>query len=69
MTIIGVLGWFGNGIVVYIFLSTPALRSPSNFLVVNLAFSDFVMMVSNSTPMILNAYYETWVLGMFVKRK
>ncbi|XP_057668031.1 rhodopsin [Diorhabda carinulata] len=65
---IGVLGFIaivGNGMVVYIFLGTKQLRTPSNLLVVNLAFSDFLMMVTMSPPMVINCYYETWVLGPF----
>nr|APY20558.1 long wavelength sensitive opsin 2 [Aphanisticus sp. CRS-2017] len=64
--VIGILGCIsitGNGMVVYIFCSTKSLRTPSNLLVVNLAFSDFLMMCSMSPPMVINCYYETWVLG------
>ncbi|CAH1999012.1 unnamed protein product [Acanthoscelides obtectus] len=63
---IGVLGFIsvvGNGMVVYIFLSTKPLRTPSNLLVVNLAFSDFLMMFTMSPSMVINCYHETWVLG------
>ncbi|KAJ4429000.1 hypothetical protein ANN_25996 [Periplaneta americana] len=63
---IGVLGfvsWMGNGVVIYVFSTTKSLRTPSNLLVVNLAFSDFLMMVIMSPPMVVNCYYETWVLG------
>lgn len=66
--IIGILGFIaivGNGMVVYIFLSTKQLRTPSNLLVVNLAFSDFLMMATMAPPMVINCYYETWVLGPF----
>lgn len=66
--VIGVLGFIsvaGNGMVIYIFSSTKALRTPSNLLVVNLAFSDFFMMLTNSLPMVINCYYETWVLGKY----
>nr|APY20599.1 long wavelength sensitive opsin [Dastarcus helophoroides] len=65
---IGVLGFIsvvGNGMVVYIFSSTKPLRTPSNLLVVNLAFSDFLMMLTMSPPMVINCYNETWVLGPF----
>lgn len=64
--VIGVLGFIsisGNGMVVYIFLSTKGLRTPSNLFVVNLAISDFCMMLCMSPPMVINCYYETWVLG------
>ncbi|KAK0163558.1 hypothetical protein PV327_007228 [Microctonus hyperodae] len=63
MVVIGIIGWCGNGCVVYVFLLTPSLRTPSNLLVVNLAFSDFLMMIIQSPPMVVNCWYETWVLG------
>ncbi|XP_050501427.1 rhodopsin [Diabrotica virgifera virgifera] len=65
---IGVLGFIsitGNGMVIYIFMGTKALRTPSNLLVVNLAFSDFLMMTTMAPPMVINCYNETWVLGPF----
>ncbi|XP_014608619.1 PREDICTED: rhodopsin-like [Polistes canadensis] len=63
MIVLGLLGWSGNGVVVYVFLMTRSLRTPSNLLVVNLAFSDFIMMIIMSPPMVINCYFETWVLG------
>ncbi|XP_015110387.1 rhodopsin [Diachasma alloeum] len=64
--VIGCLGFvsiIGNGMVIYIFSSTKSLRTPSNLLVVNLAFSDFAMMTCMAPPMVINCYYETWVFG------
>nr|BAQ54861.1 opsin, long-wavelength sensitive type [Anax parthenope] len=64
--VIGVLGfvsWTGNGVVLYIFSTTKSLRTPSNLLVVNLAFSDFFMMVIMCPFMLVNCYNETWVFG------
>ncbi|CAH1183602.1 unnamed protein product [Phaedon cochleariae] len=63
MVVLGIISVVGNGMVIYIFCSTKSLRTPSNFLVVNLAFSDFCMMVTMAPPTILNCYYQTWVLG------
>jgi len=63
MIVLGFMGWIGNGVVIYIFLVTPFLRTPSNLLIINLAFSDFIMMIIMSPQMIINCYYETWVLG------
>lgn len=63
---IGTLGFIsvsGNGMVILIFTTTKTLRTPSNLLVVNLAFSDFLMMACMSPPMVINCYNETWVLG------
>jgi r-opsin len=61
--ILGVVSITGNGMVLYIFGTTKSLRSPSNLLVMNLAFSDFTMMVCMSPAMVINCYYETWVFG------
>ncbi|KDR21156.1 rhodopsin isoform X2 [Zootermopsis nevadensis] len=61
--VLGVVSVTGNGMVIYIFSSTKSLRTPSNLLVVNLAFSDFLMMLCMSPAMVINCFYETWVLG------
>lgn len=64
--VIGMLGFVsivGNGMVIYIFSGTKSLKTPSNLLVVNLAFSDFLMMTTMSPAMVINCYNETWVLG------
>lgn len=63
MVILGLVSAIGNGCVIYIFTTTKSLRTPSNLLVVNLAFSDFLMMSTMSPPMVINCYYETWVWG------
>lgn len=63
MVILGLISTMGNGCVIYIFTTTKSLRTPSNLLVVNLAFSDFLMMATMSPPMVVNCYYETWVYG------
>lgn len=57
--VIGVLGTIsiiGNGMVIYIFTTTKPLRTPSNLLVVNLAVSDFLMMVAMSPAMVRTPY-------------
>ncbi|XP_014274075.1 rhodopsin [Halyomorpha halys] len=63
IALLGIVGAVGNAMVIYIFCSTKTLRTPSNLLVVNLAFSDFLMMLTNSPTMVINSYYETWALG------
>ncbi|XKL60290.1 hypothetical protein PGB90_001306 [Kerria lacca] len=65
MFVVGILSFCGNGLVIYIFLATKNLRTPSNLLVINLAFSDFCMMFCMSPAMIYNCIYETWTLGPF----
>ncbi|KAG8237564.1 Long wavelength sensitive opsin 3 [Ladona fulva] len=63
IAVLGFISWAGNGVVIYVFSSTKSLRTPSNLLVVNLAFSDFLMMVFMCPMMVINCYYETWVFG------
>lgn len=61
--VLGCISFLGNGCVIYIFTTTKSLRTPSNLLVVNLAFSDWMMMLTMAPPMVINCYYETWTFG------
>ncbi|XP_065090229.1 opsin-1-like [Ochlerotatus camptorhynchus] len=63
IAILALISVVGNGMVMYIFTNTRTLRTPSNLLVVNLAFSDFLMMFTMGPPMVINCYNETWVFG------
>ncbi|XP_045137350.1 compound eye opsin BCRH2-like [Portunus trituberculatus] len=42
-----VISIIGNGLVIYLFSKCKALRTPANILVVNLAFSDLIMLTTN----------------------
>lgn len=66
IALFGLLGFCGNAMVIYIFSCTKSLRTPSNLFVVNLAFSDFLMMTALCPMMAINCYYETWVLGKYI---
>jgi r-opsin len=57
------IAMIGNLCVIYIFMKTKTLRTPSNLFVINLAFSDFMIMFTMGPPMVVNCYYETWVFG------
>ncbi|XP_071517804.1 rhodopsin-like [Panulirus ornatus] len=63
MIIMGSLSLVGNFVVIWVFMTTKALRSPANLLVVNLAFSDFLMMLTMFPPMMVSCYWQTWTLG------
>ncbi|XP_047469573.1 compound eye opsin BCRH1-like [Penaeus chinensis] len=63
---LGLLSFFGNGIVMYLFLSKKSLRSPANMFVVNLSFSDFMMMASQFPVFFMNCFSGGyWSLGAF----
>ncbi|ROT69154.1 opsin [Penaeus vannamei] len=64
MTIMGTLSVAGNFVVIWVFMNTKSLRTPANLLVVNLAISDF-MMLTMTPPLLVNAYWGTWILGAF----
>lgn len=64
---VGFLSGLGNGMVVYIFATTPSLRTPSNLLIVNLAFSDFCMVLYMTPVMVYNSIKGTWSLGKYRK--
>ncbi|ROT66594.1 rhodopsin [Penaeus vannamei] len=64
MVIMGCLSIAGNFVVIWVFMNTKSLRSPANLLVVNLAFSDFLMMLTMFPPMVVSCYWQTWTLGL-----
>ncbi|CAG0923580.1 unnamed protein product [Notodromas monacha] len=61
--VLGIISVVGNSVVMYVFLCTRNLRTPSNMIIVNLAFSDFLMMASMFPFMAISCFYETWVFG------
>ena len=67
MFVFGIISMGGNYIVISVFTSTRSLRTPSNLFVVNLAFSDFLMMFAMGPPMVINCYHGTWTLGVMGK--
>ncbi|ROT69168.1 opsin [Penaeus vannamei] len=58
MTVMGTLSVAGNFVVIWVFMNTKSLRTPANLLVVNLAISDFFMMLTMTPPLLVNAYWE-----------
>lgn len=60
---LGLISMIGNYVVISVFTTTKSLRTPSNLLVVNLAFSDFLMLFCMGPPMVMNCYHETWIYG------
>uniref|UniRef100_I6RAP7 Onychopsin n=1 Tax=Eoperipatus sp. LH-2012 TaxID=1198996 RepID=I6RAP7_9BILA len=63
---LGILSVVGNFFVMWIFAGTKSLRTPSNIFVINLAFSDFMMMATNFPIYVYNSYFKYWALGPFV---
>eukprot|EP00096_Caligus_rogercresseyi_P000708 TRINITY_DN11208_c0_g1_i1.p1 TRINITY_DN11208_c0_g1~~TRINITY_DN11208_c0_g1_i1.p1 ORF type:complete len:375 (+),score=75.85 TRINITY_DN11208_c0_g1_i1:1313-2437(+) len=56
----------GNLLVIYIFLKVKSLRTPSNMFVVNLAFSDLCMIITQTCPVVVNAFMQRyWAWGVF----
>ncbi|CAG0886580.1 unnamed protein product [Cyprideis torosa] len=63
ISVMGIIAVLGNASVIYVFASTPGLRTPSNILILNLAFSDLMMMLSNFPPTAIACWYSRWVFG------
>ncbi|RWS24862.1 ocellar opsin-like protein [Leptotrombidium deliense] len=66
LIILGIISVFGNGVVIYLMSTVKYLRTPTNMLVANLAFSDFCMMAFNMPAMAANCFAESWILGPFM---
>ncbi|XP_023334325.1 compound eye opsin BCRH2 isoform X3 [Eurytemora carolleeae] len=63
--ILWLISFFGNGCVVYIFLKTKSLRTPTNMFIVNLAVSDLCMMTTQGPPVTINAFIQRyWMFGV-----
>jgi len=57
---------FGNCLVIYIFLKTSTLRTPSNMFIVNLAFSDLCMITTQGLPVGIGIFISRyWPYGVF----
>ncbi|XP_047494105.1 rhodopsin-like [Penaeus chinensis] len=56
----GTLAVAGKLFVIWVFMNTNSLNSPANLLVVNLAISDFFLMLTMTPPLLVNAYWGTW---------
>ncbi|XP_034508840.1 lateral eye opsin-like [Ailuropoda melanoleuca] len=64
--VIGIISVSGNGVVMYLMMTVKNLRTPGNFLVLNLALSDFGMLFFMMPTMSINCFAETWVIGPFM---
>lgn len=51
MILLGIVSIIGNGMVLYLMTTVRSLRTPTNMLICNLAFSDFMMMATNAPTM------------------
>lgn len=61
-----IVSFLGNGCVIYIFLKVKGLRTPTNMFVVNLAFSDLVMMTTMGPTVTINVFMQRyWVWGAY----
>lgn len=59
-----IVAFFGNTCVIYVFMGTKSLRTPSNLFVVNLALSDLCMYTTQALPLFINSLYSSvWLYG------
>ena len=62
--VLTVLSIFGNGLVIYIFLTTKSLRIPTNMFIINLALADMGVMLTQGPLMFINAFAsDFWMWG------
>nr|XP_006013787.1 PREDICTED: melanopsin-B-like [Latimeria chalumnae] len=60
---IGAAGILGNFLVMYAFYSNKKIRTPPNYLIMNLAVSDFLMSVSQCPVFFVTSLHKKWILG------
>ncbi|XP_038060555.1 rhodopsin-like [Patiria miniata] len=61
-----IFGIAGNGITIWIFVRTKSLRTAPNMLIVNLAFSDLSMVLTNFPLMFASTIRGRWLFGDLV---
>lgn len=61
--VIGALGITGNSLVMFAFSSNKKLRNLPNYLIMNLAVSDFLMAFTQSPIFFINSLYKEWLFG------
>jgi len=65
-TILTSLSIFGNLIIMYVFMKAERLRTVSNLFVINLVFSDMMMMATHGLPVMFNMFTARyWIWGVF----
>jgi r-opsin len=65
--ILGATSISGNWLVIYLFTKTKELKTPANMFVVNLAFSDLCMMISQFPMFMWNCFNGgAWLFGPFM---
>ena len=58
---------FGNGLVIYVFLTTKSLRTPTNMYIINLALADVGIMLTQGPLMFINAFTsDFWMWGSLI---
>jgi len=59
-----IVALLGNLCVIFVFMGTKRLRTPSNLFIVNLAFSDLLMYTTQAFPVFINTLYSSiWMYG------
>uniref|UniRef100_I6TPU8 Onychopsin n=1 Tax=Euperipatoides rowelli TaxID=49087 RepID=I6TPU8_EUPRO len=64
--VLGIFSVIGNFSVMWVFSGIKGLRTPSNLFIINLAFSDFMMMATNFPIYVYNSYQTQWAFGSLV---
>jgi len=64
--VLTLMNFLGNGTTIYLFIKESSLRKPSNYLIVNLAVLDMLMILSNGVPLTYNVFHHNyWMYGKF----
>ncbi|XP_043917871.1 melanopsin-B-like [Protopterus annectens] len=64
--VIGIIGTFGNLLVMYTFYRDVKLRTPANLFILSRTICDFLMSVTQAPIFFVNSLYKEWILGDLV---
>ncbi|XP_008298630.1 melanopsin-A-like [Stegastes partitus] len=60
---VGITGMLGNFLVIYAFCRSRSLRTPSNIFIINLAFTDFFMCLTQTPIFFITSMHKQWIFG------
>ncbi|GLD74171.1 melanopsin-A-like protein, partial [Lates japonicus] len=61
--VVGITGMLGNFLVIYAFCRSRSLRTPSNIFIINLAVTDFLMCLTQTSIFFITSMLKRWIFG------
>ncbi|CAF1578125.1 unnamed protein product [Rotaria sordida] len=58
-----IFGIVANGLVIFVFIKNDVLQRPRNYFLINLAITDFGLLVTNNSMHVISSFNKKWIFG------